>query len=196
MALARIGLLVFGSVWPKWKGLPRSIRTTHPDVLPSTTKHSNRCELDGVDRITGQHRDSTECHIILLVSSAQFSRVEASWVEFWHEEWVSMERGCNICNWGCDCDTFAIVVTALNCTSRQKSHVTEWDVRCAKSGGKLCIKLLPKISSHRECLIRWPPFESSLISHPGKFADLAALSPLRECWPRLLARLQFWPLSR
>lgn len=31
-----------------------------------------------MDRITGQHRDSTECHIILLVSSAQFSRVELS----------------------------------------------------------------------------------------------------------------------
>lgn len=127
MALARIGLLVFGSVWPKWKGLPRSIRATHPDILPSTTKHSNRCELDGVDRITGQHRDSTECHIILLVSSAQFSRVELSFGTKSEFQW----NGAAISVTGAATATHLPLLLLLLIAQVAKSHMSPnemWDV--------------------------------------------------------------------
>jgi len=175
LGLARIGLLVFGWVWTKWKGLPRSIWATHPVDSPSTTKHPNRCELDGVDRITGQPRYSTvtEWQIILLVSSVRLSfgsQSEFQWNRaLYHFELLSSGR---------DCDTFAIVAAALNCTSRQKSHVTERDV--PRVAGNCALIYCPRSHPIASAIIRWPPAESS--QHPtpqkphGKFADLAALS--------------------
>lgn len=82
-ARRRIGLLEFG---PNERGFREvaELQATHPDDSPSTTKHTNRCELDGVDRITGQaaHRfnaSGVTNNPLSQLASLRLGRVSFEW---------------------------------------------------------------------------------------------------------------------
>jgi len=87
LGLARIGLLVFGWVWTKWKGLPRSIWATHPVDSPSTTKNPKSVWV----RWSGS--DYRPAQIFNSNGVANNPLSQLSSLEFWLAEWVSMEQG-------------------------------------------------------------------------------------------------------